>query len=136
MLWYNRFRLMPDYVDFLFAFGDRHYQEDFCSCGFRQRTHLADRALRDPIRNLTSKRLQMCYSLKSAEPSDTDPWSIRQYAIHHTFDLTQVQTTWTITKGDDLMKGRIESATGEISSYAPSDFQPWTELSRLLSEPI
>ncbi|KAL9053830.1 MAG: hypothetical protein Q9206_003783 [Seirophora lacunosa] len=122
MLCYNRFRLMPEYVDFLIAFGDRHYQEDFYSCGFPQRTHLADHASRDPNCNAASKQLQMCYSLKSAEPSNTDKWYIRQCAIHHTFELTQVQTTWTITKGDNLMKGEANPPLEEIHLMIHNDY--------------
>lgn len=115
---------MPEYIDFLLSFGERHFADDFYSPGFCQRTHLANRGRRPgDFPDATQRRgFQICYSLKSVEPSDTDGWSIRQCAIHHTFDLTAVEMTWAVVKGDDLMKRRIESATGDGGSFQTADF--------------
>lgn len=107
------FRLMPEYVDFLLPFGFRHYAEDFYSCGFRQRSSLAGCRTDQPSHPPRIENFQLCYSLKSVEPSDTDEWSIRNCAIHHAFHLTKIDTTWVIVKGNDLMKQRIQSLTGD-----------------------
>ncbi|KAL8747822.1 MAG: hypothetical protein Q9184_007550, partial [Pyrenodesmia sp. 2 TL-2023] len=118
------FQFMPEYIDLLLSFGERHFADDFYSPGFRQRTCLASTGHRpgNVPGTTESKGFQICYSLKSVEPSDTDRWSIRQCAIHHTFDLTTVQMTWAVVKGDDLMKRRIESATGDGGSFRTVDF--------------
>ncbi|KAL8919648.1 MAG: hypothetical protein Q9208_006680 [Pyrenodesmia sp. 3 TL-2023] len=116
--------LEDDAEDFILSFGERHFADDFYSPGFRQRTYLASTEHRpESSSGITkSKGFQICYSLKSVEPSDTDGWSIRQCAIHHTFDLTAVGMTWAVVKGDDLMKRRIESATGDGGSFQTVDF--------------
>ncbi|KAI4256438.1 MAG: hypothetical protein L6R42_006224 [Xanthoria sp. 1 TBL-2021] len=115
---------MPEYIDFLLSFGERHTADDFYSPGFRQRTYLASTQHgQGTVPGVAeTRRFQICYSLKSVEPSDTDEWSIRQCAIHHTFDLTTSQTTWTVVKGNDLMKRRIESATGHGGSLQAVNF--------------
>ncbi|KAL8649189.1 MAG: hypothetical protein Q9210_004553 [Variospora velana] len=117
--------LEDDAEDFLLSFGERHFADDFYSPGFRQRTHLTSTEHQPGNVPGTTKSngFQICYSLKSVEPSDTDGWSIRQCAIHHTFDLTAVQMTWAVVKGDDLMKRLIESATGDGGSFQTVDFR-------------
>lgn len=122
-LCFNHFQLMPEYLDFLIPFGERHRAEDFHTCGFRQRTHLADHGPGNAPHTAKNKQIQMCYSLKSVEPSDSDEWSIRQCAIHHVFNLTEVGTSWTIVKGNDLMKRRIQSATEDCGTHKAEDFQ-------------
>lgn len=115
---------MPEYIDFLLSFGERHTADDFYSPGFRQRTYLASTQHgQGTVPSVAeTRRFQICYSLKSVEPSDTDEWSIRQCAIQHTFDLTTGQMTWTVVKGNDLMKRRIESATGHGGSLQTVNF--------------
>ena len=115
---------MPEFVGFLFPFGFQSYAQDFYFSGFRQRTRLAKHR-----RNLTSKAsaieksLQICYSLKSVERSESDGWSIRHCAVQHSFDIMEVRTSWIIVKGDELMKQRIESATNDRGTYEASDFK-------------
>ncbi|KAL8718574.1 MAG: hypothetical protein Q9225_004304 [Loekoesia sp. 1 TL-2023] len=114
---------MPEFVDFLFTFGEQHHAEDFYVSGFRQRNHLANPPYNGPPNGDERKRLEICYSLKSVEPSDTDEWSIRHCAVHHMFDLTEIRASWILVKGDDLMKRRIESVTGNTSSHGASKYQ-------------
>ena len=117
-------QFMPEYIDFVLSFGERHIADDFYSPGFRQRTYLTSPHYGSG--NLPSvvgaKRFQICYTLKSVEPSDTDGWSIRQCAIHHTFDLTTGQIAWAVVKGNDLIKRRIESAAGDGGSLQAVNF--------------
>ena len=123
MLCFTHFQVMHEFVDFLFPFGFRSYAQDFYFSGFRQRTQLAEHARNAaPNPRPTDKKFQICYNLKSVEPSDSDGWSIRHCAVHHSFDLKEVRTSWIILKGDELMKRRIESATSDRGPHQPSDF--------------
>ena len=124
MLCFTHFQVMPEFVDFLFPFGFRSYAEDFYFSGFRQRTCLTEQ-WRHNASNAkpVDQRFQICYNLKSVEPSDSDDWSIRHCAVHHSFDLKEVRPNWIIVKGDELMKRRIESATSDRGPYEPSDFK-------------
>ena len=124
MLCFTHFSVMPEFVDFLFPFGFRSYAQDFYFSGFRQRTQLGEHWRNTaPNARPQDKRYQLCYNLKSVEPSDSDNWSIRHCAIHHSFDLKEVRTNWIIIKGDQLMKRRIESATSDQGPHEPSDYR-------------
>lgn len=114
MLCFTNFQVMPEFVEFLFPFGFRSYAQDFYFSGFRQRTQLADSV---------EQKFQLCYNLKSAEPPDSGDWSIRHCAVHFSFDLTKVRTSWIIVKGNELMKRRIESVTSDRGSHEPSDYK-------------
>ncbi len=124
MLCFTHFQVMPEFVDFLFPFGFQSYAQDFYFSGFRQRTQLAEQWRNTaPNTRPINKGFQVCYNLKSAEPSDSDSWSIRHCAVHHAFDMEEVRTSWIIIKGDELMKRRIESATSDRGPCEPSDFE-------------
>lgn len=124
MLCFSHFHVIPEFVDFLFPFGHQSYKQDFYFSGFCQNTQLAEhwRNRRPNARSLR-KNLQVCYNLKSVEPSDTEDWSIRHCAVHHSFDLEEVRTSWITIKGDRLMKRRIESATSNQRLLGASDFE-------------
>ena len=117
-------QFMPEYIDFILSFGERHIANDFYSPGFRQRTYLTSpQYVSGNLPGVVgTKRFQICYTLKSVEPSHMDGWSIRQCAIHHTFDLTTGQTAWTVVKGNDLIQKRIKSAAGEGGSLQAVNF--------------
>ena len=117
--------VMPDFVNFLFSFGFQEHQDDFHFSGFRQRINLQAPTLGQSQQHTTSNQkstLDICYNFKSVEPSDCDDWSIRNCAIHHSFSVKEIESSWIVVKGDDLMKDRVKSATGawgppELSSY-------------------
>ena len=123
-LYSTALQFMPEYIDFILSFGERHIADDFCSPGFRQRTYLTSHHYVSGSipSTVETKWFQICYTLKSVEPSDTDGWSIRQCAIHHTFDLTTGQIAWAVVKGNDLIKRRIESAAGDGGSLQAVNF--------------
>ena len=124
MLCFTHFHVMPEFVDFLFPFGFQSYAQDFYFSGFRQRTEMAEHMPSTaPNARSAEKRLQLCYNLKSVEPSDSDGWSIRHCALHHSFEFKEVRTSWIVIKGDELMKRRIESATCDRGPHGPSDFK-------------
>ena len=116
MLIFTYHQVMPAFLDFLFQFGRQQYAKDFHFSGFRQNTRLtrSNRGLRIPELGWSGREIQLCYSLKSAEPSKGQlhwPWSIRQSAVYHSFDLDIGRANWIFLKGDRLIKNRIKSAT-------------------------
>ena len=117
-------QLMPEYIDLILSFGERHIADDFRSPGFRQRTYLTSpHYVPGNLPGVVeTKRFQICYTLKCVETSDMDGWSIRQCAIHHTFDLTTGQMAWTVVKGNGLIKERIQSAVGDGGSLQAVNF--------------
>ena len=124
MLCFTHFQVMPEFIDFFFPFGFQSYAQDFYFSGFRQRTQLAEHWRNaTPNARPVDKRLQICYNLKSVEPSDSHSWSIRHCAVYHSFAIKEVRTSWIIVKGDELMKRRIESATSDRGPHEPSDFK-------------
>ena len=124
-------QVMPEFLDFVFLFGYQVQAQDLYCSGFHQRTHLTgiQKSLEVPERNWSGRDLQVCYSLKSVEHSGAQrdwPWSIRHCALHHSFDIVNVRSTWIIIKGDSSMEQRIQSAAsnrgpGELSSFATVD---------------
>ena len=122
MLCFTHFQVMPEFVDFLFPFGLWSYAEAeyFYFNRFRQRTGLTEQWRHNFLNaKPVDQRFQMCYHLKAVEPSDSDEWSIRHYAVHHPFDLKELRTIWIIVEGDELMKRRIESATSDRGPQEP-----------------
>jgi hypothetical protein len=114
-------QVMARFVDFLFSFGRQDYPKDFHFSGLYHETHLSDDqpslSLSDLGRSGTD--FKMCYNLKSVESSSSQPqfpWSVRQLAVYHSFDVITGKSFWTIIKGDALIKRRIKAAT-EPSSH-------------------
>ncbi|KAI4211270.1 MAG: hypothetical protein LQ351_005954 [Letrouitia transgressa] len=73
---------------------------DLYFSAFRQnsRMHTQEQGLTIPGWSWSGFELQLCYGLKSVEPSAGQtalPWSIRHYAIHHTFDIVAATSTRT-----------------------------------------
>ncbi|KAI9780709.1 MAG: hypothetical protein M1816_002758 [Peltula sp. TS41687] len=107
-------QVMPAYLDFIFPFGEQLYPQDFYFSGFRHENRLSqvDRGFSVPELGRSGRGLQICYSLKSVEPLKGEwPWSIRQTAVYHSFDIVTGRTTWIIVKANGLMKSRITTAT-------------------------
>ena len=118
MFAFTYFQVMPEFLDFLLLFGKQEHAQDLYCSGFYQRTHLAgaDLSIEEDSRNWSGHDMQVCYSLKSVEPSEFQehwPWSIRHCAVHHSFDAQNIRSTWVIIKGDDLIEERIKAATNE-----------------------
>lgn len=110
-------QVLSSFLDFLFPFGDQQYAQDFHFSGFRYEDHFSDLDSGSTIPELgwSGRDFQLCYNLKSVEPSKGQPewpWSIRQSAMYHSFDLENGRTNWILIKGDQLLKRRIKSATG------------------------
>lgn len=109
-------QVLATFLDFLFPFGNQQYAQDFHFSGFKYEDRLsdADSGLRIPELGWSGRDFQFCYNLKSVEPSKGEPewpWSIRQSALYHSFDVENGRTNWIVIKGDQLLKKRIKSAT-------------------------
>ena len=130
MLCFTYFRVMPEFVDFLFSFGYQSHAQDPYFSSFRQRTCISNSSQTFDIPELawSGSEIQVCYNLKSAERSGSDPndWSIRHCAVHHTLDVKNVRANWIIVKGNNIMKDRVEQATcgrsrDDLSSFETLD---------------
>lgn len=118
MLAFTYFQVIPEFLDFLLLFGEQEHAQDLYCSGFYQRTRLqgAELGTKADTRNWSGRDMQVCYSLKSVEPSPSQahwPWSIRHCAVHHSFDAINIRSTWLIIKGDNLLEERVKLATSE-----------------------
>jgi hypothetical protein len=106
---------MPAFLDFIFQFGLQEHAQDFHFSGFREETHLLadERGLKISELRRSGCDICMCYSLKSVERSGGDnwPWSIRQTAAYHSFDVETGRSFWILVKGNEVIKERVQSAT-------------------------
>lgn len=110
-------QVLASFLDFLFPFGNRQHAEDLYFSGFKYEDRFSDieNGLRIPELGWSGRGFHFCYNLKSIEPSKSQPdwpWSIRQSALYHSFDVENGRTNWIIIKGNQLLKKRIKSATG------------------------
>ncbi|KAF2687075.1 hypothetical protein K458DRAFT_333138 [Lentithecium fluviatile CBS 122367] len=113
---FSYYQVMPSMLDFIFPFGKQIYARDFHFSGFREESRLDGKRLGIQITELerSGKELRLCYNLRSVEPSHSDPelpWSIRQLAMYHSFDLESGQSLWINVKGNRLFKDRITDTT-------------------------
>ena len=120
-------QVMPAFLDFLFPFGFQEYPQEFHFTGFQQHTTLSDfdQGLTIPEVGRSGRGYQLCYSLKGVEQSKSQmewPWSIRQTAIQHSFDVNYGRANWIIVKGDQLMRNRIRLAINDPGVAGTSNF--------------
>lgn len=122
-------QVMPDFLDFVFPFGESEHAQDFHFSGFRAENQFskdfgAEPALTVPTLGRSGRQFQMCFNLRSAEPTTYDsrrPWSIRQVAIYHSFDVETGRTVWILVKGNGLFRDRIASAAANGSKNEKTD---------------
>jgi hypothetical protein len=113
-------QVMPTFVDFLLSFGKQDYPRDFHFSGLYDETHLSDgqQSFSLPDLGRSGTDFKMCYNLKSVESSSSQPhfpWSVRQLAVYHSFDVITGKSFWIMIKGDELIKRRIKAATDPSS---------------------
>lgn len=109
-------QVMPAFLDFMFSFGRQQYAQDFHFSGFHYESHLnaAERSLKIARLGRSGQEFHLCYNLKSVERYPNAPhwpWSIRQMAVYHSFDVETGRTFWIVIKANQVMKDRITSAT-------------------------
>jgi hypothetical protein len=114
-------QVLPDFLEFLFLFGQTSNQNNIRFSGFREQTSL-DPASPVPEPRLlgrSGRHFEICYNLKTVnlkkdadDPKDRD-WSIRQAGVHHKFDVIEGNTLWTIVQGSEDLQKRIKQVTGQ-----------------------
>ena len=120
-------QVLPSFLDFLFPFGNQEYAQDFHFSGFKFEDRFSDLdgGLIIPQLGWSGRDFQLCYNLKSIETAKGQPewpWSVRQSALYHSFDVETGRANWIIIKGDQLLKKRIMSATGSRGVPETSNF--------------
>jgi len=109
-------QVMPAFIDFIFPFGKQDRQQDFHFSSLRHeiRCFTDEKALQLLELGRSGQDFRLCYNLKSVEVSLNQPhwpWSVRQSAMYHSFDVVTGKSFWIFIKGDDLIERRIKNAT-------------------------
>ncbi|OCL05834.1 hypothetical protein AOQ84DRAFT_322351 [Glonium stellatum] len=117
-------QVMPSFLDFVFPFGRQEHQQDSHFSGFRHDNSLnpLDRGLSVRELGRSGREIRLCYNLHSVEKSSVQaylPWSIRQTAVYHSFDVETGRSLWINVKGNRLLKRRIEEAakSSQLGSF-------------------
>lgn len=115
---------MPEFLEFLFPFGKQLYTYDFQFSSFRHETRLADHFKSLEITELgrSGRRFQICYNLKAVESKREDPcwpWSSRQTAVYHSFDVVKIQSTWIVVKANDEIRNRLKEVEAAALTKDP-----------------
>ncbi|KAK2813990.1 hypothetical protein FQN50_000394 [Emmonsiellopsis sp. PD_5] len=107
-------QVMPEILEIVFPFGYQKELKEFHFVTFRHSGHVHSRhkALDIPGLGRSGRFLQCCYNLESVEPKRSEwPWSIRQTAVYHSFDLETGRSVWIMVKGNGLIRNRIMEGT-------------------------
>ena len=131
MLCLTYLQSLPEFIDFLFPFGQRT-AKDLHFSAFRHRTRLSAAQQGLAIKELgwSGRDLHVCYNFKSVERSSSQsqwPWSIRHCAINHSFDVVNIRSSWVMIKGDRAIQKRILAAT---SDRGPPEFRDFRTIDR------
>jgi hypothetical protein len=118
-------QVMAAFLDFVFPFGMQEHPQDFYFSGLREESRLQSPpcGLVVPELGRSGREIRLCYNLKSVETSKSNrdwPWSIRQTAIYHSFDVETGKSFWMVVKGSELIKARIKAATSKGATGATS----------------
>ncbi|CAN8100306.1 unnamed protein product [Discula destructiva] len=111
-------QIMPDYLDFMFVFGEQEQAMDLGFSSFREQMtlKLSHRALGIEALGRSGRQYQLCYNLKGVtnkqQSSGGVSFSIRPAAFYHRFDVENGNTLWTVTKGGLDLDDRFIELTG------------------------
>ena len=111
------YQVSPSFLDFVFPFGLKEEAKDFHFSGLKGEYRLAsyDKTCVLPTLDRSGRDLRFSYNLRSVEPTSrraTDPWSIRQCAVYHTFDVENGKMIWIIVKGNKEIQRRVTEVSG------------------------
>ena len=110
------FQIMPAFVEFMLPFGRKLHDYDFHFSAFRPDVRIDPKAGRgrfDEV-NRSGQDFQLCYNLKSVEHKEGQdwPWSFRQAAVSHSFDVGSGCSNWIILKAQPNIRQRITEVLG------------------------
>lgn len=123
----SQYEVMPTFLDFLFTFGKQSFKKNFHYSGFRTKEIAGGTQLfaKVPTISDTTSKYQMCYNLRSVEPTSNPPdwqWSIRQTAVFHSFDMLSGNTNWITVKGNRDMFDSFKQVTRPSAPSCPNHY--------------
>lgn len=132
-------QVMPEYVDFLHAFGQQENARGKVFTGFHQQTMLGENIQLPWMIGRSWRQYQMCYNLRGITSKlrldGNVDWSVRQAAFHHQFDVTHGNAVWVVTKGRKDLLERFDNLTKgshKLSFENPQDcFRTSLEIHRV-----
>lgn len=113
-------QVMPCFLEFLTVFGRQDEAKDPRFTGFRELIVLGHQSevLAVPDLGRSGRHYQLCYNIKSVVNKGGDegrpmfnPWSTRQAAVHHQFDVVSGNTLWIVAKGNLDLQRRFTAMT-------------------------
>ncbi|KAF2473093.1 uncharacterized protein BDR25DRAFT_128515 [Lindgomyces ingoldianus] len=119
---FSYYQIMASFLDFISPFGKQEHAEDSHFSAVKEDIRLDSRHSGLKIRELgrSGLEIRIGYNLRSVErsPGQKDfPWSIRQTAVYHSFDLETAHTLWVNFKGNKLLKKRVEEVLASSDAH-------------------
>jgi cbb3-type cytochrome oxidase subunit 3 len=117
---------MPRFLDLAFTFGEQEAVKDFHYTAFNAENFLDQSDAQKhciPRLGRSGHEIRHCFNLWSVERSDSPPWSIRQSAVYHSFDVCTGRAAWINIKGNELMQERITQALSSTTQLQPSSLK-------------
>lgn len=131
------FQVLPPFLEFLFAFGQKIHDLDFHFSGFREDTRIESSLRRDEIPELGRKGqdFQLCYNLKTFEkkPGLQWPWSSRQAVIFHSFDVENGHASWIVIKANNVIRDRLKELS---NTRLAKDQQLFDDISKMFAHAL
>jgi hypothetical protein len=129
------YQVPPSFLGSVFPFGARVSANfhDISALRVESRLNEARQGPKIPLLSRSGLDIRICYSLRSVEQSINQvplPWSIRQTAIYHSFDLITGEALWINVKGNQLLKTRVEES---VTIDVPADGSPQSPFAASLS---
>ena len=109
------YQVAPSFLDFVFPFGMNEEAQDFYFSGLKGEYRLApdEKTCVLPSLGRSGRNLRFYYNLRSVEPTQSQsslPWSIRQCALYHTFDVENGKMIWIVIKENKTIQRRVTEA--------------------------
>lgn len=115
---------MPQFVDFLLAFGMSEHAKDFLYSGFRSDMNLDNDSNKLQLDALgrSGWEIRMCHILRSMEQVESEsqpdwPWALRPTATYHSFDAKTGKSVWMVAKANGLIRRRAQASIEEKGLY-------------------
>lgn len=128
-------QVMPDYLDFIFVFGEQEEATDLNFSSFREQVNIksSHTALGVEALGRSGRQYQICYNLKGValkqHPTD-NKFSIRPAAFYHRFDVKNGNTLWIVTKGGVDLDNLFAEFTGPDARIEDKSFETPVECFR------
>lgn len=122
-------QVMARFLDMVLSFGKTSLPFDFHYTAFREEScsHMNETEHSAiPRLGRSARQVRICYNLWSVELSDAragPPWSMRQTAVYHSFDIENGRALWITIKANDLLQKRVTEASKTFKQLQPSSIQ-------------